>query len=108
MAPINVKIRGDSFRNCGRKGSWEGRRYVQLIRAPPIIAPKVRIIIGVLVFVSLSVKGVVGRLILGDQIAVIIRRIEYAAVIEVAKKYREIIMKLLGLNRSISIIRSFE
>lgn len=103
-----VRIKGDHFRIKGRNGSGEGLNINQLIQAPPMIAPVAKNSIGVVVLISSSEVNCGGSLILGEVKAVIVRRIEYAAVNPVAIENIIIIIGFAGLNKDISIIRSFE
>lgn len=53
IAPIKVTTNGRSFNRGSRTGSFKGEMS-QFIVAPPITAPLVKNIIGVVVLVSLS------------------------------------------------------
>jgi len=76
MAPAPVTIRGAHLSSGGRKGSWVGEIINQLIMAPPMIAPLVRNIIGVVVFLSSSEVSWGGSLMFGVVSAVTVSRIE--------------------------------
>lgn len=75
-ALARVIMKGDSFSIEGRKGSGAGLSIIQLIIAPPMIAPLARNNMGVVVLVSSSEVNCSGRLLFGEVRAVRVRRIE--------------------------------
>lgn len=108
MAPIIVTIRGHSFSEDGSTGSSRKLNLNQFSVAPPKIAPRVRAIIGEVIRVDESFTYWKGRQLDEFHTTVIIKRIEYLAVIAVAKINKIITIILVGLNKAISIIRSLE
>jgi hypothetical protein len=76
--------------------------------APPKIAPRVRAIIGEVIRVEESFRYWKGRQLEEFHTTVIINRMEYLAVMAVAKINRIITIILVGLNKAISIIKSLE
>lgn len=103
-----VTINGHNLREDGRTGSSKKLKLNQLRAAPPEIAPKVKAIIGDVIRVVESFKYWNGRQLEEFQTTVIMNRIEYLAVIAVARIKRNRIIILVELNNAISIIRSFE
>ncbi len=71
-----VIIKGDHFRVEGRIGSCAGFNIIQLMAAPPMIAPLARNSMGIVVLVSSSEVNWGGRLMLGVVRAVRVRRME--------------------------------
>lgn len=83
--PKRVTTKAIDFRLRSKIGSFIGRTEIQLIRLPPKMAPMDRNIIGVVLDKELSLVYWIGRLILLEINAVTINRMEYAAVIIVAR-----------------------
>lgn len=101
-------MRGHNFKDEGKTGSSKKLNLNQFNVAPPKIAPKVKAIIGEVIRVEESFTYWKGRQLEAFHTTVIINRIEYLAVIAVAKINSIIITILVGLNNAISIIRSLE
>lgn len=76
VPPPRVIIRGAHFSWGGKNGSSRGGIKLQLMAAPLEMAPKVKKIIGDVVYVSVSLVICVGSLMLGDQSEVDISRME--------------------------------
>lgn len=107
-APRIVITRGQSFKEEGKTGSSRKLNLIQFNIAPPKIAPKVRAIIGEVIRVEESFTYWKGKQLDEFQTTVIINRIEYLAVIAVAKINNNTTIMFVGLNKAISIIRSLE
>lgn len=86
IAPRRVTLAGRSLKYIGRNGSVRRGREVQLIVAPPAIAPVVRNRTGMVMFLSSLFVGCKGVALEGHHAAEIINRVEYAAVAPVARK----------------------
>lgn len=107
MAERSV-IKGSSFITVGRLGCVEGRINSQFINLPERMAAEARATMGVDRFVSVLWVLVRGGLFGGAQSKLIVSRAEYAVVKNVARAKIRRINKFVGLNRSISRIKSFE
>jgi hypothetical protein len=103
-----VTINAINFNCTGKIGSVIGDIIDQLRIDPPIIAPALRAIAGVVRSLLTLDKLCRGRLLCDDQILEIIIRVEYAEVKVVAEKIIKRIKMLDGLNNNISRIKSFE
>lgn len=108
MAPMTVTAKASSLRCTGRNISWAGVRIIQFSDAPPIIAARLRNVVGAERKKSWSLILCRGREAEGAHIVAAKNRAVYAAVSPVAKKNSEIIMILLGLNSVNSRMRSLE
>lgn len=82
--------------------------HIQFNKAPAIIAPSVRLIVGREINLSVSLIGEEGREDKGVIKITIINRVEYAAVSIVANRKIKEINELKFKNRDLSIIISFE
>lgn len=69
-------VNARNFRCGGRKGSGRVGKVSQLMVAPLKIAPRVRSLAEILVFVSMLFVGCSELLFAGDQISVVINRME--------------------------------
>ncbi len=106
-APYTVTIAGRSFINTGRFG-WGSGGKSQFSVAPAVIAVRDRAIIGWMRFGSSSCVLCKGGEAAGDQRSEMVSRMEYDAVRIVASMNTLKIIKFIGLNINISIIKSFE
>lgn len=97
IKPSMVARRGSSFILIGRYGCVMGVKAAQFRSAPTIVANKVRVIIGVKKRWSSSWASLKGSCIFGDQSVIVIKRIEYAAVMSVARKKRRNRSEFSGL-----------
>ena len=106
--PPTVTNRARDLRCDGSIGSRSNGIINQFIAAPLVIAPIVSINIGDEIFVFSSSALSIGELFDEFSNAVIVRRVEYAAVRAVARKNMIRVIKLTGLKREISRIMSLE
>lgn len=102
IPPERVTIAARSFRWIGINGSGIVGNIVQLIEAPPVIAPIDRNNVGIVTFRSLLLVWWSGEDIEGDQTRDIIKRIEYAEVraVEKNRRMRIIILVLFAVESS--------
>lgn len=107
-APARVENKASNLRCDGKNGSSRDLNAAHDKKAPLVMAPEVNQSIGVVRSLSESYEYWVGRQDDWIQIVVIINRIEYLAVIPVARKNIVTIIKLNGEYKHDSRIRSLE
>ena len=78
------------------------------MRVPATIAPEVRAVAGIKIFLSLLLRKCLGILRDGDKIDAIVRRKEYIIVRAVERSSKVRVSQLVGVNKEVSRIRSLE
>ena len=106
--PVKTIIKGVFIESVGIMGWENGLIYIQFIKAPIIIAPILKFIVGVLKIFNSLLIFIIGVENLGLQITKIIIRTEYLAVKIVADINIIIIIGFINFSIEISKIKSLE